>query len=346
MYNCESQMTEGFTHFLKTVEALSNVLSGMDPVRQEILGAFAKVKLRSRPLKLFHYTNFSGLSGILSSNNLRATDFRSLEDTGELVYGTNFLVQELKSSNYTTIQGASTFQNKLADFFADYGNVYRSLFDTYLISFSEEPDMANQWRKYADRGRGYCIEFDFGDSRLCSVFNGAVPWIHETQSVVYDQESQKKLVQEGLDQLFIALKNKGWPPEKIIGASIMEQAVITGFLMHAFGPFSTAFKDSLFSEENEWRSVVSCQKSQCENDRKQYDTRAGARVYLDSIFLQQDDEDLWQRPLLPITTIYVGPLADSKDEGNLLTAIKENGYANTTEIKKYTVSLDRSPWPG
>lgn len=106
----------------------------------------------------------------------------------------------------------------------------------------------------------------------------------------------------------------------------MEQGTILGLLMHSFEPFITAFKHPGFSEEREWRAISSCTSNLLDKKRKERVTSTGSRYYLECIFIQDDNERLWQRELLPITGIKHGPLAEENSKEKIKEQLILSGY--------------------
>lgn len=333
------QITDEFKKFLEVMKGLSSVTAGIEPKRQEIVQSLVGAKATHFPTKLYHYTGFQGVSGILHSNTLWATDFRFLNDSSELVYGASLLVEKLQSFANDGGGDISALLNKVANYYREHGHIYREFFETYVISLSEEPDMLSQWRAYADQARGYCMEFDLSDSRLFSIISSNTPWALEILPVIYDTTDQRRLIQEGIVKLINYLDSTDWPIERVVNASEMEQGAVLGLLMHAFEPFVTAFKYLGFSEEKEWRAITSCARNLTENCKKQIGAGNSTRYYIECIFIQGDEENLWQRKLLPVTNISLGPLTGDAEKENLQQIIRKNGYENLISVNKSKIPL-------
>jgi hypothetical protein len=308
--------------------------SDLEHKRKEIIQDLSAAKGKSFPEKLFHYTNMKGVGGIVQSNHLWATDFRSVNDMTELIYGSDLLASELKRYADESSEDIAKLLNWLSDFYGEHSNTYRNFFEIYIISFSEEPDMLSQWRAYSDHAKGCCIEFDFTDSHLFTIFDEFSPWALEVLPVIYDESSQRKLMRSGIEKLLNYLSSYS-----LTGFSEVELGIVAGFVIRALDLFALAFKHPGFVEEREWRVIASCQITQTETKKKYRHTDSGTINYLECIFLQGDKERLWQRKLLPITGIKYGPLADVsvKDEINKLLSI--NGYDNQVVYTNSTIPL-------
>jgi hypothetical protein len=330
---------EGFDDFLKVMSRQLEVFSGVEPKRQEIIRELVSAKGGQFPESLFHYTNFKSISGIVESNNLWATDFQSLNDATELVHGARLLVDELEKHGNETGGDKSVLLNKLANYYKEHGDTYRSFFETYIISFSEDSDMLSQWRAYSDQAKGCCIEFNFTDSRLFTIVSENTPWVLEVLPVIYDESLQRKLIKSGIQKMLGYLDSTAWSIQKLANSSEMEQGVVLGLLMHSFEPFITAFKHAGFSEEKEWRAVVSCASNLTVTKKKERQTDSGTASYLECIFMQGDDASVWQREFLPITGIKHGPLAEEDTIENIKNRLVLYGYKNQVAHSKSGIPL-------
>lgn len=316
------ELPKGYEDFLKTLSNFSGMFTGVEQKRKEIIRELFAVKGKSFPAKLYHYTGVAGIRGIIQSNHLWATDFRSLNDKTELIYGTSLLADELKKSGSKTDGNLSKLLNQASDFYREHGDDYRNFFETYIISLSEDPDMLSQWRAYSDNAKGCCLEFDFTDSRLFTIVGETTPWALEVLPVIYDEAAQKALVRSGIEKLLNHLS------ASVDNLSAVELGVILGFLIHTLEPFATAFKHPGFHEEKEWRAIASCQTTLTETIRKKRTSNSSTSNYLECVFIQDDEERMWQRKLLPITSIKYGPLAEDAIKAEIKGHLLNNGYEN------------------
>lgn len=331
--------TEEFDAFREVMRNLSDVLSGIEPERHNIIQELVLSKGRPFPDKLHHYTNIRGIAGIVQSNHIWATDFRSLNDARELMHGTDLLIQELERFAEEFGGSIALLLNKLSCFYQEHGDAYRNFFETYIISFSEDPDLLSQWRAYSDQARGCCIEFDLTDSRLFTIVDETTLWALEILPVLYDESIQRRLIRSGIERLLRYLNSTEWTVERSVSSSEMEQGILLGLLMHAFEPFITAFKHPGFSEEMEWRAIVSCPTNLTLGVKKEIDTDLGPRPYLECVFIQGDDERLWQRELLPITGVKHGPLADGRSKEEIRNLLMAMGYSDNVVYSNSRIPL-------
>lgn len=330
---------EGFDEFLKATSKLSEIYAGIESKRQEIIHDLVSAKGTPRPEKLYHYTNTDSVIGIIQSNNLWATGFKSLNDATELVHGADLLGNELYRYGEQHGGDILVLLNNLSNYYRDHGETYREFFETYIISFSEDTDVLSQWRAYSDQAKGCCVEFDFTDSRLFTIVSEDTPWALEVLPVIYDETLQRTLIQSGIKRLLDYLDSTEWTVQKVVNASETEQSVILGLLIHTFEPFVTAFKHTGFSEEKEWRGITSCASDLTEKKKKERDTDSGTSSYLECMFIQGDEENLWQRELLPITAIKYGPLAEELARKVIEIQLELSNYNNQVKHSKSEIPL-------
>jgi hypothetical protein len=324
---------EGFDDYLKAMESLSGVLTGIEHQRHEIIRELISAKGSQAPKQLYHYTSRNGLLGIIQSNQLWATDSRSLNDHTELVYGSNLIVHELERYAHGPACNSSILINKLIEFYKEHGEGYRSYFETYIFSLSEATDMLSQWRAYADQATGCCIEFDFSDSRVFTIPNGTMLWALEILPTIYEAEIQKTLIQNGIDRLFSYLD------PFMANRTEIELGVFSGALVHALEPFSTSFKHPGFAEEREWRLVASGPKTIATTNKKQRGSGTKEINYLECLFLQENSEKFWQREILPISGIKFGPLTDEAEKTKVSKLLSTHGYTNQVVISDSCIPL-------
>ena len=137
--------------------------------------------------KLYHYTNFNGLKGILESQCLWATHFRFLNDSSEVFHSKEKLFynlsqdkyinqikkdilehEHLSSNNlYVEAPNENWFKdlikaevNILVDILYNTNqNLYIASFCKHSEGYNQENGLLSQWRGYGEDG-GFAIEFD------------------------------------------------------------------------------------------------------------------------------------------------------------------------------------------
>ena len=106
---------------------------------------------------LYHYTDARGLEGIIKSGEIWFTDYRHLNDPSELVHG----IAMARDVARIIANGADSQVRLLMETFKEMFKQtnFNATLEFYIASFSRARDDLNQWRAYADNGRGFAIGF-------------------------------------------------------------------------------------------------------------------------------------------------------------------------------------------
>jgi hypothetical protein len=150
---------------------------------------------------VYHYTSSAGLLGIVSTGQLRASEASALNDLAEIELGWEAI--EKWVSRRTGSRGVEHIEGLINDARRDPKH------QVFVLSGTTAGDDANQWRLYADDGKGYAIELDANvplgvvsldkpvkDKKTSSTTFGAmvrnvvdvVPWFH----VIYGKRGLHK----------------------------------------------------------------------------------------------------------------------------------------------------------
>lgn len=290
-------------------------------IRDEYINWLAQTaRNEGTPHRLYHYTTYAGASGIVRSKQLWATDFRNLNDTTEITHGTRLLISELDIFRQKTKGDISTIFGRIIDYYNDWCTGNKERLTTYIVSLSEAPDMLSQWRAYADAGKGCCIEFNMTDSHLCAFLDNGKPWESNLLPVIYKEAKQRVLIQQGIERVFAYLS-------PILTHSTEEElGLFSGFLLNNFDIFCAGFKHQGFSEEKEWRAIVSPPDEHVTKNKRVRVTNKNS--YLETMFCQWNKQGIRQRKLLPIASITHGPLANSDDKEEIQKLLSSHGYAD------------------
>ena len=159
-----------------------------------------RVNATPPPDRVYHYTDASGLEGILRSGTLWFTDVFRLNDPGEIRYGLDVACAHLTAQG--GLHNASDIEKEFATTVCEklQENVESSA-NYFVTSCSYEGDHADQWRKYGDNGRGYALAFDA--AMLERNFMEVAPSNHSTFPISYAVEEmeamQRAIVDQGLE---------------------------------------------------------------------------------------------------------------------------------------------------
>jgi hypothetical protein len=189
------------------------------------------------PDSLYHYTNTAGLTGILESRSLWATDLRFLNDASEVNYPRGLLtaaVDELKSQ--------PPVDTSTLDRLALIEQLSRVLFPaTFAACMCAEADLLSQWRAYGDADGRYAIGLSRERLRDISFEQNFA-----LLPVKYRVADQKQLL---ITALTDALEYLAQPPVQGALKAADKNTVIAMALSDAL----LEVKNPHFREEAEWR---------------------------------------------------------------------------------------------
>lgn len=209
---------------------------------------------------LYHYTDINGLKGILETGQFFVSKIGFLNDYSELKYSYNLTLEVIESLiNEYNDKSVNEFYNNLKDYIKnqfenewDRNNLnhralkyYRSR--EYILSFAKNDDSLTLWSEYSDF-YGYNLGFKLGDliKYLNDLSRDKISVIYS--DVIYNKDEQIKSIKDEI-LLFVKLINKYcWN-----SLSYEEKKEILVSFTSRLRGYGTFFKDSKFSEENEYR---------------------------------------------------------------------------------------------
>lgn len=319
--------------FQRVLDEVMPVIRGMTKLYGEVEKLILDESGCLVPERLFHYTSASGLEGIITNSNLWATDYRFLNDSQELIDGKNILSAILSKTD-------STIHKSLLDFINDFSDEISEISSPHIVSFCSKSDLLSQWRAYASEAEGYCVEFDTTDSTLCSCIDLTVVRGY-LLPVIYDDEMKSAIIKRTVDLVELALDDSGFELNNLEDNPILK-GMLTG-LVYNFLTFPLiAFKHGGFSEEQEWRAVFYPDIASIKKLRK-FRASSGVFVpYIETTFMQDDEERIFQRETMPIKSICLPPAAGATSKKGLELYLRGNGFhvgSNGIQIKDSTIPL-------
>ena len=196
------------------------------------------------PHTLYHYTNTTGMLGIIDSKRLWATHFQYLNDASELEYGYNIakaIIQKLLATAETP--HVKTF----LEYAFNSCSADQIPLDIYITCLCEQNDVLNQWRVYGGISQGYALGFRTNEiGRRRQNENIGPPFI--IRKVLYDENKQHELISNSIQRIINALNTtitNNKREETISDACNALRQIIT--------KFSLFFKHPAFAVEHEWR---------------------------------------------------------------------------------------------
>ena len=149
----------------------------------------------------YHYTDATGLIGILTSHRLWATDTRFLNDPSE----GRFLPEKLLALMAGKVGGLSARERDVIDAIRRNLASPRDTSSTFSVSFCADGDLLSQWRGYGSFGTGYAIGLDLHD--------GPPPQLGLFYDVSYGEEPLEGVATDLLD-IYVQASEK-WGPHML-----------------------------------------------------------------------------------------------------------------------------------
>ena len=175
-------------------KAVDQFQSEADRILQPLVD---KLKARTPPPIIYHYTGDVGLRGILETGRLWLTDVFSLNDPSELNHGFSLLLNALMDKAVSP--DAKSFAQGLVDFSKRVG--IRRSGNFFVCSFSESGDDLGQWRAYGDNGRGYVLGFDTTELETAFTKDGQ-PGYAQASPLTYDDARLGDIHGQIVEKLF------------------------------------------------------------------------------------------------------------------------------------------------
>lgn len=244
---------------------------------------------------IYHYTNSSGLLGILNSGQVWATHVSRLNDKTEYNLGLS-LVESLALNCPTRLP--KLVEKALEEVVSR---------DTYISCFSGSRDLLSQWRAYSGSKVGYCIGFE---SSGMATIDDRMPLL---EKVIYERETVEKVISQLISEADEYLHTEEFGE--------VEVGHIIGTLRGLLNVTACTIKHHTFSEENEYRFIYQPGATGLELPVKYRDGQFGLTPYVEIDFLEKGK--------LPITSITIGPCEDVESEHGIIDHLLFNcGYEN------------------
>ncbi len=265
---------------------------------------------------LFHYTNQSGLLGIVKSGNLWATNIHYLNDYNEFALARRLAEDEI---NNQLSQLTDELKKKLLELFK------RKIFSVqrthiYLFSLSEEPDLLSQWMSYTSKTGGFSIGFESQYIQK-SIHN------HNffLAPCVYRRENQEVLIKELLDEKLTLLEKSLEDTYEDDIENLLSE--LSNKFQKSFVRVAPIIKDGSFSEEKEWRII----SEPIFIDNQFVNFRTGKSMIIPYFKLNIKNE----KGIIPINEIIVGPTPHGELSVNSVSGlINEKCYGTYCQITK------------
>lgn len=273
--------------------------------------------LPSIPDTLYHYTDASGLLGIVENNEIWATDSRFLNDRTELIYAEQLALE------VATRRAKSPRSLRSGEFLAqclDKIGDYESEHSSFLFCMSAHADSLSQWRGYAQEGRGFTVGFDGKSlSRASGGDSG-----FSLQKVEYDLDTQTNTISILLEHFEDHL-------DTMENEDCIEDAVF--HFVWSIYRLTYIYKHRSFRSEEEWRlvSVITT------NEKDPVDPKRSIVDNYDGLLLRSRSSEIVPYTILQpriktkdrlmIKTVGVGPGFPSNNQTLAAThLLRKHGY--------------------
>jgi len=244
-----------------------------DPNFADLIRRYQPVKT---PSKLYHYTDHSGLLGIIQSKTLWATHFEYTNDATEVIHGIGVALKQLELAVSQT--DSSDVEYKVEDYLLDkvpnskpsdalvqvalatlrVPQIERkSSYEFFFACLSEHGDQLSQWRAYARDATGFAVGLS-GDVLRNQFVLGQLRDENsgdtvDVLKVIYDSKAQAEIVATWISCMCKRFDDMipGLPVEchrdAFLKANTWLIASLIGLALH--------FKHPGFVEEDEWRII-------------------------------------------------------------------------------------------
>lgn len=303
--------------------------------------------LREATQPVFHYTSSAGLLGIAEHHGLWASEAGGLNDVAEVRQGWEFVRSWLDAQ--PTCDAIAYLQDLAT-------KPLKQPHEVFVLCASTDGDDANQWRLYADGGRGYVVELDTAvDLSVRSLTDSAAgskgpgvrardwvtvnPWLH----VLYDEADRGRAMKEVLDHVVRELRrfDEGeYDDDPEAGEHAGEDLQADAY--EALATIAHLVKTSGFRGENEVRLVATFLWG---DGNVRY--RAGAYGIVGYVLINARPDGHMRRSVipsssttrpLPLRSVRLGPLVHAESRDTVRGLLRANGYT-AAEVKVSAVPL-------
>jgi hypothetical protein len=238
------------------------------------------------PRRLWHYTNFDGFAGMVSSGRAWATEVRFQRDKEEFIHAKEIaesVIRDLPEDGDNA--RVKTAARDLIDKWFETGVLSPARFEVYAASFTVLDDTPSQWLGYGDSGKGFSLGFDLRQSRPPSDSGSLAAFA----PCVYEESEKRRLISAALHHfvsgtlsLWSKVTSPVWVSERMTQWRVMHP-VIHGAYKENFADWNNEYiheelrkhtirtaanllsmaalcKRQSFYEEQEWRLVLPVEK--------------------------------------------------------------------------------------
>jgi len=287
--------------------------------------------LNEPPATIYHYTDCSGLLGILESGKIWLTDIYSLNDPSEVRHGVKQAFEILEAESRQKHPALKFLAERIINKINEVGIETAALF--FVACFSDIHKDLGQWRAYGDNGSGFSIGFD--GNLLKHAFekqNGENVPIHETFPITYDDELLRKIYKQIMVEVL--------PLSEMPEGRGLNNATINKFMNELAIPLSISilrtalfFKHTAYKNEKEHRFLQTRSMEQPVDDLR-YRARLNSVLRFTELDWKIEGQHL-------LREIVIGPAAD---ENQAKLSAKNCLRAGGIDPDKVNIHKSRIPY--
>ena len=279
---------------------------------------------------LYHYTDRAGIKGILKRGGLRATYRMRMNDTGEFQYAESVIYGALDEVNERQ-DLPRTAQIVTEDIRLTLNNLLEESIEdsrAYCACLTVSPDHPEQWKSYAEDGKGFAIGFDLLQLLHTQVSRGQSGQTYlDCLPVVYEKRKQCDLVHQLIEagirdlQTFMAMHSE--LPEDL---NALRRRVSKEIVNHLF-VLIDFIKAPSYSSEREMRLILDPNDGTLKVPRIEHFERGKESIPF--IFMDLRNPDTGR---LPLAEIKIGPRAAYSEQKVFLEKLFEKlGYGSNNK---------------
>lgn len=211
-------------------------------------------EILAKQTELYHYTDLDGLLGILESRTLWFSNVLFMNDPLDTQYGLKFLSEYLinRIVNHELEGLTLNYYHKVVEYLRIGDFATRLVNRTYAFSMTLKYDDLNQYRNYADGGRGFCI--GVSENLLSEILEKTNEESgrgnFDFRRIIYEPLEQNEILDKVCNEFDESIKRMNFESTDIIAASIAR--CIAEFLFYVV----SSFKQPGFRDESEYRVVL------------------------------------------------------------------------------------------
>jgi Protein of unknown function (DUF2971) len=266
----------------------------------------------SPPPTLYHYTSGEALLSIISSNRIRASHIRYLNDTSEINWTLQTALSRLEARKAAI--PSREYAESISQLMTAISS--RQLSQDFVASFSENGDDLSQWRAYCPKGNGFSIGFAGAalQSGWVSDPAGGQPSFVSARlmKVEYLGKENLERFEQHLEAIFALAPM--FDDLKADQPNITENDIIAAWI----SGIASSFKHESFKDEREWRMIMSKPHKPMPGLR----FRAGTSVLIPYIEIELNRGLAFNPPVnYMIDRVVVGPTTDPGLSCDALTSL-------------------------